>query len=183
VAVVEEWTVCEIFFEIIGEGVALLFHVRYGSENRENKIREMAETDLTVGVILAAVHFEWTMKRAILKLSKTPTVDVRKSFRWVSGWDTYKEKWREEVSSQPRFIGMTLGSIVHTVGDMTNKAFKERGKLVHGAGATEPDKAKTAINQFLLASALIREFTMTKGYDIDKNLKPRPRKRKQTKGQ
>jgi hypothetical protein len=62
----------------------MMFNVGFGSENRENRIREIAEEDLTVGVILAAVHFEWMMKRAILKLGTSPTPQLRKELENVS---------------------------------------------------------------------------------------------------
>ena len=54
-----------------------IFSVGYGSKKREEKILQYLEEDYIVAIILAAVHFEWMLKRTILKLSKSPTKKLR----------------------------------------------------------------------------------------------------------
>lgn len=54
-----------------------MFHIGFGSANREDEIQIIATADRTTGVILAAVHFEWMLKRSILKLGTSPTKDLR----------------------------------------------------------------------------------------------------------
>jgi hypothetical protein len=41
--------------------MAMMFFVRFGSAKRENAIRALSKNDPSVGVILAATHFEWMM--------------------------------------------------------------------------------------------------------------------------
>ncbi len=43
----------------------MMFSVGYGIQNRVNKMREISKDDPTTATILAAVHFEWMIKRAI----------------------------------------------------------------------------------------------------------------------
>ena len=60
-----------------------IFSVGYGSKKREEKILQYLEEDCIVAIILAAVHFEWMLKRTILKLSKSPTKKLRKTLENV----------------------------------------------------------------------------------------------------
>ncbi len=55
-----------------------MFTVKFGSKNRESQIMRILKKDHSTAVILAAVHFEWTIKRAILKLGVSPTKTLRK---------------------------------------------------------------------------------------------------------
>ena len=43
----------------------MLYSVEFGSKNREEKIRDLLKEDPTGAVFLAAVHFEWMLKRSI----------------------------------------------------------------------------------------------------------------------
>ena len=93
-----------------------MFTIGFGSQNRERKIRCIAEEDHTTAVILAAVHFEWMLKRAILKLGINQTMKLRKQLEDVyklkesEGKNSYKVIWDREVGK--RFKNSALGSVL-----------------------------------------------------------------------
>src|SRR5690606_14414414 len=97
----------------------MMFFVRFGSEKRENEIRSLSQGDLSVGVILAATHFEWMMKRAILKLGVSPTRTLRKRLERLSSLyapnkpDDLERAWNEEVARHRKkaSLGIVLGQL------------------------------------------------------------------------
>jgi len=105
-----------------------MFSIGYGSAKREESIRKLAETDDTTAVILAAVHFEWMMKRAILKLGCSPTKELRSSLENIykltdkkSAKGDYQGIWSKEVA--PRFKSSSLGSVLGTLHTLQNKTW------------------------------------------------------------
>lgn len=165
----------------------MMFNVRYGSENRERRIREIANEDLTVGVILAAVHFEWMMKRAILKLGTNPTFQLREELSRVTGvrrkersdgsaQDGYYEVWKREVDSRIRKRS-ALGTVLGKLTDIRDKAMKVRGHIVHGNGTCKREDAEKAIELFLAVGPKLRAFASRHGENLDTKLKGRLKSR------
>jgi hypothetical protein len=77
-----------------------MFIVNDSLEIRHGKIQRYAEEDATVGLILAAVDLEWTIRRAILALSKNSTKYIKAhvlSKGKKSGLKHYNDCWRDEV--------------------------------------------------------------------------------------
>ena len=161
-----------------------MFFVSYGSERREKRIMELAHEDLSLGVILAAVHFEWMMKRTILKLGKSPTKQLREELANVSGVfrakrkngyepDGYNEVWDREVKSHLKGQA-ALGSVLGKLTDVRDKASKVRGHLIHGNGTVSRTAAEEAIKLYLGSAAKLRSFATKNGVDVDSRLKARP---------
>lgn len=154
-----------------------MFHVGFGSANREAKIREIAATDRTTALILAAVHFEWMLKRAILKLGQSPTKDLREQLEGVfrmrktNGRDGYKEVWEREVAS--RFKNSALGTVLGRLNQIQSKALDVRGKVIHGNGTVSNASADEAIELFLSAGDKLRNFASKHDVDLDARLKSR----------
>ncbi len=154
-----------------------MFHVGFGSAEREAKIRLIAEGDRTTAVILAAVHFEWMLKRAILKLSRSPTSSLREQLEDVfrmhekNGQDGYKEVWEREVGRQ--FKNAALGTVLGRLSQIQNHALNVRGRVVHGNGTVSKADANEAIELFLGAGAKLRAFVARHGVDIDARLRTR----------
>jgi len=161
----------------------MMFNIGYGSEKREARIRQIAREDESVGVILAAVHFEWMMKRTILKLGTSPTAHLRQELSFVSGMkektrkdgyqtEGYYEIWKREVDNR---IGdrSALGTVLGKLTDIRDKAMKVRGHIVHGNGTEKSEKAREAIELFLNAGAKLRSFALKHGEDLDTTLKRR----------
>lgn len=161
----------------------MMFNVGFGSEKREQRIRQIAEEDLTVGVILASVHFEWMMKRAILKLGTSPTVQLRSELSRVTGvrrkersdgfaQDGYYEIWKREVDSRVRNRS-ALGTVLGRLTDIRDKAMKVRGHIIHGNGTSSDKDAENAIDLFLQVGPKLRDFAIRHGEDLDAKLTAR----------
>jgi hypothetical protein len=154
-----------------------MFHVGYGTKKRELRIRKIAEEDKSTGVILAAVHFEWMLKRAILKMGVTPTKSLRKQLEGVyrikkfGNRDGYKEIWSREVA--PRFKKAALGTVLGKLEKIQNHAVRVRGKIIHGNGTVSDAQADEAIDLFLRAGSKLRDFAERQGIDLDTRLKSR----------
>ena len=155
-----------------------MFHVGFGSANREAEIRKIAIADRTTAVILAAVHFEWMLKRAILKMGISPTKHLREQLEHVyrmekkNNKDGYKEVWHREVGS--RVKDASLRRVIGNLSRVQSHALDVRGKLIHGNGTVKHEDAEEAIELFLRVGENLREFASKHGVDIDARLKTRP---------
>lgn len=152
-----------------------MFSVSFGSENRERKIKEFSsKNDHCTAVILAAVHFEWMIKRAILKLGISPTKALREKlediYRLYETDDRkdYKSVWEEEVAV--RFSNSKLGTVLGVLSKIQNETSKVRGKIVHGNGTVSKKEAIDAVDQYLKAAKKIRDFAKKYGEDLDSRL-------------
>jgi len=157
-----------------------MLSVSYGNENRERRIRELFDEEPCTAVLLAAVHFEWTMKRAILKLGISPTKELRQRLERVyritgRSDDNYKSVWKEQVSIQ--FRNSRLGTVLGTLSTIQNHTSKVRGLIIHGNGTVSREVAEEAMNQYLTASRKIFEFAKNHGEDLDSRLRPRRKAR------
>ena len=144
-----------------------LFTVKYGSERREKHIRDREQEDITIAVICAAVHFEWTIKRFILKLGKSSTKAIRSRLEGIYGKEQYEKIWKDEV--------LAKYSSLYTIIDkkQLKGAFDVRGRIVHGNGLGNPKKAHEAVESFLSASGKLRNFAEKHGENLDTRLKTR----------
>ncbi|CAG1772796.1 hypothetical protein BAC2_03049 [uncultured bacterium] len=155
-----------------------MFSVGFGSQRREDQIRWILENqDPTTAVILAAVHFEWMLKRTILKLGSNPTKALRKElenvYRIPDKRDElgYKSIWKREVKS--RFKNAALGNVLGRLLAIQSVALDLRGRIVHGNGTASRRKAHDAVELFLGAGEKLRDFATTHGVKLDSRLRPR----------
>jgi hypothetical protein len=157
----------------------MMFHIGFGSAQREAEIRKIATTDKTTAVILAAVHFEWMLKRAILKIGVSPTTELRKQLEDVfrlekkNNQDGYNEVWHREIGS--RVKKASLDSVIGQLKHLQNHALNVRGKVIHGNGTVKNEDADKAIELFLGAGEKLRNFASKHRIDLDARLKARPR--------
>ncbi len=158
-----------------------MFSIGFGSENRETEIRCIEKKDPTTAVILAAVHFEWMLKRAILKLGTGPTKALREQLEGVyriNDWNNqigYKTTWAQEVGL--RFRNAGLGTVLGRLQKIQAKALDVRGQIVHGNGTVSEKDTKEAVDLFIAAGEKLREFAAKNGEDLDTRLKTRIRPR------
>ncbi len=160
-----------------------MFEVGYGSEKRENKIHKISASDTTTAVILAAVHFEWMLKRTILKLGMSPTKELREQLEKV--WrinrkgeqDGYREIWDREIGK--RFKNAALGTVLGKLLRIQRQALDVRGKVVHGNGTVRKVDADEAIDLFLGSGKKLRDFVKKNGdgESLDARLKARMKPR------
>ena len=147
-----------------------MFLINDGANERERRILQFLDTDPPIAVMLAAIHFEWTVKRAILKLSRRPTVTLRGELVRVYGLDGYKKAWSSEVGGEslPNVMGRVYWHRV-TV------AFTLRNQIVHGAGGCSRVFAEPRVAALLTAAERIREMVSANGLDLFSRLRPRRR--------
>jgi hypothetical protein len=160
-----------------------MFHVGFGSAKREAEIRKIGAADRTTALILAAVHFEWMLKRAILKLGTSSTKSLRAQLEDVfrirahNNQDGYKEIWDREVGK--RFKNASLGTVLGKLTQIQNHAWKVRGKVIHGNGTVRKADADEAIDLFLGSGGKLQQFAQRNREDLDTKLKARAKPRMQ----
>ncbi len=156
-----------------------LFSVGYGSENRERYINSLLENDPTIALILASVHFEWTIKRAILTLSSAPSKSLREklestylllSNNKLVGLD---EIWHQEVgiSIKNASFDKIIGNLTLILGEGGAKSL--RGKIIHGNGTISKAVAREAVSSYFVACENIRKLAKRNGKNLDQKLRPR----------
>lgn len=160
-----------------------MFSVEYGIANREKRINEIASSDPTTAVILAAVHFEWMMKRSILKLGCAPTASLRNELEDVyklaiSGekQKDYRSFWKREIAC--RFKNSTLGAVLGNLHTLQASTMKVRGRVIHGNGTVSSEVAYDAIEEFMNAANKLTTFALKHSENLDEKLKTRLKARK-----
>lgn len=150
-----------------------MFLVSDGRTNRKRMIAKYAADDIAVGVVLAALDFEWTCRRCILALGSEPTMEMKKDFvdqKWFG--KELKSAWEEKVRG--RVSGMTLPDVFnvwakenhpcYVAWQDIDHAFDLRNRLVHGAAGTVSVKdGRTCINVFEIANDILCEFVIKEG--------------------
>lgn len=134
----------------------------------------LAEREPVISVILAAADFEWTVRRAILALGRSPNADIRTGvLAWCSCLDKYRDAWKAEV--KPRF-GQGLPEVI-TDWNGFKKSFELRHRLVHGVvGTTGLNYATTRVESILQGSADLAAFATANGIDLFARLPVRKRR-------
>lgn len=136
-----------------------MFFVNDTQENRHKFIEGfLNEETLPIAVLLAAVDFEWTLRRAILALGMSPTKHIHEVvLNRVSGLWTYSKKWDAEVKAR---LHLSLQDVVPDWDGLVN-AFRLRGELVHGAsGTVKSETGKTVVDRVLAASKALETYAI-----------------------
>jgi hypothetical protein len=140
-----------------------MFLVRDDSIAREARIHALVATDPPLAVILGAVHVEWTVRRALLALGRSPNVVLRTRLARAHGLDHYKDLWKAEVV---RARGApSLPQLVRRWPEL-RRAFLLRHRLVHGARSCTATYASPKVAVLLEAAADIRAFCRAQGVDL-----------------
>ncbi len=122
---------------------------------REKRIREFLSREPAIAVLLAAAHFEWTVSRAIMFLSRTPNKELRERLMRCNGLGAYKDFWRAEVLLDPP--APSLPEIVRHWSSFT-EAFDLRHGLIHGRDTCTRNTATPKIERILEAASDVRAF-------------------------
>jgi hypothetical protein len=155
-----------------------LWSVAFGHKKRERVIRTLLATDPTTGLMGAAVHFEWTLRRTILILGKSPTKSLReeldKTFKLQSQQKsarTLSGLWRREVVVAEKHVA--LGKVVTKLSAIQNTAAKARGAAIHGNGVLSSKSARESAELYLQGADQLGAFVRRQGSNIDGRLKAR----------
>ncbi len=145
-----------------------MFLVSDTSISRQSGILALMTEDPALSVLLAVIHFEWTIRRAIIALGSSPNVVVRKKLKEKgNGDENYKKLWKEEVF--PR-VNKRLPEIVKNWAGL-KKSFKLRHKLVHGVGSCgKSDYACERVKWAIEAATDVREYCKLNNVDLDSRL-------------
>jgi hypothetical protein len=157
-----------------------MFFVSDTQQRRHGAIRGfLREETATIGLILAAVDFEWTVRRAILALGVSPTKEIKHKFSEsrVAGPDGYKRLWKEEPN---RYTGRPITSVVKQWSKLVEKpngAFALRNRIVHGIiGSSGLDYVNSRAEVFLEAAVDLEKEANAYNcsvYQVIRRIKPR----------
>lgn len=147
-----------------------MFIVSDTQNERHRLIRSFLTPDrASIAVILAAVDFEWTMRRAILAFGTRPTKVIREEVfsKFYGGYEHYKDAWNAEV--RPRMQLTVSEAIPHwsRLTDSKKGAVRLRGQIVHGSQVSVSTKYATPrVEDWLLASKLLEDMAQKHGKSL-----------------
>jgi hypothetical protein len=143
-----------------------VFLVRDSSSSREERIKQFLDEDPALAALLSVIHFEWTVRRAIIALGTSPNVVIRENLENCHGLSRYKVLWKEEVFPN---IQLRLPEVVKNW-DGLDRAFRLRHKLVHGVTSCEAEYAKQRVYWAINATSDLRSVCIDNGIDLDSRL-------------
>jgi hypothetical protein len=133
--------------------------------DRQQRIRSFDNNDIFIGVLLATMDFEWTLRRAIVALGYQKNSNIRNHvLANCSGISRYKEAWDQQVKQRH---GVTLPGLIPNWEFLKNEAFPLRHRLVHGVKTTTGVQyARVRRDCLLDASGAVVVFAASKGVDL-----------------
>jgi hypothetical protein len=141
-----------------------MFFVSDQQDERHNRIRAFLTEDCaTIAVILAAIDFEWSVRRAILALGTSPTSKIRKEIfsKFNGGYRNYASAWSTEVEP---LLKISLPDAIphwHKLASPRNGAVRLRGQIVHGARVpVSSEAARESVEDWLSASQLLEAIAL-----------------------
>lgn len=142
-----------------------MFFVDDNQESRHLFIRNhLSKETASIAMILASIDFEWTLRRAILSLGRSPTKEIREKLKRLNGgYEKYKTLWNGEV--YPR-IGLGLDKVVRNWSKLHGKgsASEARGAIVHGASVpVSVERATIHVQNWLAGSRMIESLALKHG--------------------
>lgn len=145
-----------------------MFLVQDSSVSREERIKQFLDEDPSLSALLSVIHFEWTVRRAIIALGKSPNVVIRVKLRGCQGLDGYKDLWRDEVFLNDQRNITRLSEVVKNWQGL-GRAFRLRHRLVHGATSCGTEYAKERVN-WAIATNNVRHICKVEGINLDLRL-------------
>lgn len=140
-----------------------MFWVNETQEDRHARIREfLSNDDVVIALILACADFEWTSRRAIVALSDTANVEVRKELESV-GFGQIPKCWQQFVTPKTKKKISDLVCDWEVIRPPRRgeprpsygaSAFDTRNQLVHGNATSLSLEKGTLLVDALLNGAL-----------------------------
>lgn len=150
-----------------------MFLVSDSSSSREDRIKHLLVEDPPLAALLSVIHFEWTIRRAIIAMGTSPNVEIRERMKLDHGCDRYKQVWKDEVFPN---INQRLPQIIDNW-DGLLQSFKLRHRLVHGITSCGREYAKERVYWAIAAATNIREVCVAHGINLDARLPIRKRRK------
>lgn len=158
-----------------------MFFVSDSQVARHDRIRSFVTVENSaIAVILAAIDFEWSMRRSILAMGTSPTKHIREVVfaEFNGGYQNYADAWKKEVAP---WLGHSLAQTIPHWSRLASKkdgAVRLRGQIVHGAQvAVSADYARPRVEDWLHASVLLEKLAIQHKTSLYKRIVRRtPRK-------
>ena len=151
-----------------------MFLVQDSNLSREARIKQFLAEDPALSALLSVIHFEWTVRRAIIAVGNSSNVKVRAKLKNCHGLDKYKDVWKEEVSAKKNFkdFSQDLSLLPKVVKDWQGlgRAFRLRHRLVHGATSCGAEYASDRVYWAIDATNDVRTLCLEQGIDLDLRL-------------
>ncbi len=149
-----------------------MFLVKDSSLSREERIKQFLAEDASLSALLAVIHFEWTIRRAIIALGTSPNVVVRVKLAKCHGLDKYKDVWRDEVFlnnlNEQRKVKRLPEVVKNWEG--LGRAFRLRHRLVHGVTSCGIDYATERVHWAIDATNDVRMVCTENNINLDARL-------------
>ena len=154
-----------------------------GRKNRKAIIKDTAGDDGVIYVLLAAIDFEWTLRRTILALGCMPTKALAVEMEKHKNFKGQKDLWEKEVVGHYGKATPCLETVINrgeqkliggatTLYSSLKKAKDLRNKLVHGLqGSCGKDYAILNAEVFFAASDALVAFAQSHGKNIYKPIR------------
>jgi len=154
-----------------------MFRVSDNHQRRHRKISNFLATDPEIAVILGVIEFEWTVRRAILAMGKSPTKEINDRFEKekIGGLSALNECWKKEVKPRTKnglceYLQKDLPQI--------KKAIALRNKIVHGMqGKASGNYAANSVTSLIKASKDIAALTENMDSSVYRNIPRRIKSR------
>ena len=156
-----------------------MFFVSDSQQNRHDLIESFLKEDTaTIAVILAAIDFEWTIRRAILALGCSPTKHIRLEIlgnkNKSGGPDAYKKAWNAEPY---QYLKKRIDEAIPHWSRLTDSklgALRLRNQIVHGIrGSVSLELATDKVRDFLEASKCLEQLARDNNTSIYKRIERR----------
>ena len=135
-----------------------MFLVHDTHEERLELIRKLAKIDMAVAVIIAAMYFEWTYRRAILALGCSTTKVIREEILDGATFNDYPRIWNKEV--YPR-LNIHIEDVLKNFTFKNNPALTLRNKLVHAeSGTVKSDYGNEKVEEIISAIEGLNKFAL-----------------------
>jgi len=152
-----------------------MFFVSDSQTQRHDRIRSfLTDESATIAVILAAIDFEWSVRRAILALGSSPTKHIREVVfaGFHGGYGNYADAWNQEVAV---WLKLSLAQAIPHWSRLANKrdgAVRLRGQIVHGATVSvSVDLARPRVEDWLAASTALEGLAIQHKTSLYKRLR------------
>ena len=148
-----------------------MFLVKDSSPSREERIKQFLPGDPPLAALLAVIHFEWTIRRAIIALGTSPNVEMREKLIRCHGCNAYKDLWKDEVFPK---IKLRLPQVIKNWDGLV-RAFRLRHRLVHGVTSCGIDYARERVYWAIDGANDVRAVCLAYSIDLDSRLPVRKR--------
>jgi hypothetical protein len=140
-----------------------MFLVNDSIYDREFTITQLMDIDPSMSFSLAMIHFEWSLKRIILGLGKSPSISIKKKLEAAATLSDFRSIWQKELTSKRNMCIITK---VFSQWELIYEIFHYRNKYVTYTRASDSETLVKYTNALLIASRELYELGVEHKLDI-----------------